>query len=235
MADRLTTRKVLPGAAIVVAVVIAATLVAVSAIGSRDKGSSAAINGSAETAAMLRGIPQHGNVLGSPKAPVTLYEYADLQCPYCARFALETLPTIVQDYVRTGKVKLVFRGVAILGPDSTPPLETAYAAGQQNRLWNYTELVFHNQGQENAGWVTNDVLHAIGKAVPGLDTDKAMGDRTSASVQAAISDAQAGWVNDGLRYTPSFVIVRKGGGRTVLEGALPAGDFERAIDKLLNA
>ena len=184
---------------------------------------------------MLRGIPQHGNVLGNPKAPVTMYEYADLQCPYCARFSLETLPTIVQDYVRTGKVKLVFRGVAVLGPDSTPPLETAYAAGEQNRLWDFTELVFHNQGEENTGWVTDDRLRSIGKAVPRLDIDKAMGARTSPSVQTAISDAQAGWVNGGLRYTPSFVIVRKGGGRTSLEGALPAANFQRAIDKLLNA
>jgi protein-disulfide isomerase len=211
------------------AVTIAAALVAVSAIGSRGETSSTVVSGSAETSAMLRGVPQHGNVLGSPKAPVTITEYADFQCPYCARFSIETLPTLVQDYVRTGKVKLVFRGIAIIGPDSVPPLQAAFAAGEQNRLWNYAELVYRNQGEENSGWVSDGLLKSLGEAVPGLDAGKMMDARGSTSVQAAVTEAQNAWVNAGLRYTPTFVVVHNDGQRNVIEGALPVGAFRHAI------
>ncbi len=227
--DRLTTPKALAGTVIVAAVVVAGALVAVSAIGSRSTASSAVVSGSAETSAMLRGVPQHGNVLGSPKAPVTITEYADFQCPYCARFSIETLPTLVQDYVRTGKVKLVFRGVAIIGPDSVPPLQAAFAAGEQNRLWNYAELVYRNQGEENSGWVSDDLLRSLGEAAPGLDAGKMMDARGSTSVQAKINDAQNAWVDHRIQYTPTFVVVHKGGTPRVIEGALPIGAFRQAI------
>ena len=91
-----------------------------------------------KTAALLAGIPQHGDTLGSPKAPVTLVEYADMQCPYCGEFARTTLPTLIRDYVRTGKVKIVFHGLEFVGPDSDTALRAVYAAGRQNKLWSYS-------------------------------------------------------------------------------------------------
>ena len=84
-------------------------------------------------AGLLRGIPQQGTALGSPDAPVTLVEYADLQCPYCAQWARDAFPELVRDYVRTGRVRIVFRGLAFLGPDSDAALRAALAAGQQRR------------------------------------------------------------------------------------------------------
>ena len=68
--------------------------------------------------------------LGSPDAPVTLVEYADLQCPYCAQWARETLPVLVDEYVETGKLRIVFHGLAFIGPDSDKALRTAIAAGR---------------------------------------------------------------------------------------------------------
>ena len=97
---------------------------------------------------------------------MTLVEYADFQCPYCASSARETFPTLVRDYVRTGRVKVVFRGIAMVGPDSLPPLQAAFAAARQDRLWNVTHLVYANQGAENSGWVTERLLRSIGEAVP---------------------------------------------------------------------
>src|SRR4051812_750117 len=64
------------------------------------------------------GIPQQGAALGRPTAPVTLVEYADLQCPYCAEWARRTLPVLASDYVRSGRLRIVFRGLAFVGPES---------------------------------------------------------------------------------------------------------------------
>ena len=93
-----------------------------------------------------------------------MVEFADLQCPFCREYTLNALPTIVKQYVRTGKVKLVFFGMAFLGPDSETALRAAYAAGLQSRLWNVIDLLYRNQGPENSGWVTDGLLRAVGKA-----------------------------------------------------------------------
>ena len=123
--------------------------------------------GAARVAAMLGGIPQQGAALGSPSAPVTLVEFADVQCPYCAEWAIRALPGIVSQYVRTGKVRILFNGMAFVGPDSETALRTAAAAGQQGRFWNVLELLFENQGGENSGWATDSLLRSIGDAVAG--------------------------------------------------------------------
>src|SRR5512141_2096373 len=107
------------------------------------------VAGAGEITALLDGIPQQGTVLGKPDAPVTLVEYADFQCPYCAQWALGTLPALVRDYVRAGKLRIEFRGLAFLGPDSETALRAALAAGREDGLWNVVELLYANQGAEN--------------------------------------------------------------------------------------
>src|SRR6185503_9216356 len=94
-----------------------------------------ALSGVAEVSEMLDGVPQDGTALGSAGAPVTLVEYADLQCPYCAQWARDALPTLVEDYVRAGRLRIVFHGLAFIGPDSEKALRTAVAAGREGHLW----------------------------------------------------------------------------------------------------
>lgn len=67
-------------------------------------------------------------------------EFADLQCPFCREYALEALPTIVKDYVRTGKVRLVFQNLSCLGDDSVTAGKVAAAAAAQNHLWDFIDL-----------------------------------------------------------------------------------------------
>jgi protein-disulfide isomerase len=166
---------------------------------------------------------------------VTIVEYADYQCPYCAQWAVDSFPAIVSEYVRPGKVKIVYDGVAFLGPDSLTALQTAFAAGEQNRLWNVSELLFHNQGAENAGWVTEDLLRSIGEAVPGLDVDKMLNDRSSAEVASAMADAQASAQAAGVATgpTPTFDIGRSGGSMRQYQGVLPIDQFRQVLDGLL--
>ena len=187
-----------------------------------------------ETAALLRGIPQQGETLGSPRAPLTLVEYADPQCPYCGEFARTTLPTLIRDYVRTGKVKLVFRGLEFVGPDSDPALRAVYAAGRQNKLWSYAHLMFENQGTENTGWVTDGLISSLTAAVPGLDAARLSTDRRSSSVAEAIAISGKHAQLDGVTHTPWFQLGATGGQmQTLATPSLDAAVFTAAFDRLL--
>ncbi|MDX6413021.1 MAG: hypothetical protein QOH23_431 [Gaiellaceae bacterium] len=221
----------------------AATLVAVALVagsllsnsGTNDAAPAAGpLSGVGDNASLLAGIPQHGNVLGSPKARVTLVEYADLQCPYCGEFARNSLPTLVQDYVRTGKVRLVFRGLAFVGPESDAALRASLAAGQQNRLWNFTHLIYANQGAENSGWVTDGFIRSVAGEIAGVDATRLVADAQSQPVTDAIAAAQQRATNDGVSSTPSFLAGRTGGALTRLHvSSLDIAAFRPTLDKLL--
>ncbi len=138
-------------------VLLAVVLVGASVLSSRNSSSpkTASIPSAAATSKLLAGIPQSGGVLGNPKAPVTMQEFADIQCPGCDQYMTSAFPDIVRQYVRTGKVKVMWNGIAFIGPDSEKGLRYVNAAGKQNKLWNVAELLYRNQGAENSGWVTN--------------------------------------------------------------------------------
>jgi protein-disulfide isomerase len=187
-------------------------------------------------ARLLSGIPQEGTVLGKPSAPVTLVEYADLQCPYCALFATDTLPTLVTRYVRPGNLKIEFRGLAFLGPDSGTALRAVVAAGAQNRLWNVLDLLYRNQGSENSGWVTDDLVRSVGESVPGLDVERMLADRSSASTTASMQQSarQAEASMGSQVRTPTFEIGRSGSTLQLLNiSSLDPGAFAPTIDALL--
>lgn len=218
-------------AALAVSAVIVAGAVILSSRGGEEKPEEAG-NASASVEALLTGIPQRGTELGSARAPVTIYEYADLQCPICADFSRTVLPEIVSRYVRPGRVRLVFRNLTFLGPDSVRAGQAAAAAGRQNRMWNFAEVFYYEQGQENTGYATDEFLRGIGSQVPGLDVAKMMADRGSAGVQAELDAATADARAAGVKGTPSFTIAR-GRAKPVPLEARSVAEMESAIDAAL--
>jgi protein-disulfide isomerase len=214
------------GGVLVAAAAIAAALVLVSRGGGSD--SSTATNTTTVRSTQLAGIPQHGVTLGKPSAP-GLIEYADLQCPYCGEFARNVLPTVVREYVRPGKLKLVFRGLAFIGPDSTKALQAVYSASEQNRAWDVLEALYEAQGTENTGWVTDDLLHQIGAGIQGLDVDRWLAQTDSPTVRKEFAAANEGASKHGVRSTPTFFL----GDREVRLTALTPAAFRQAIDPLL--
>jgi len=195
---------------------------------------STAPTGVAEVAAMLRNVPQHGTVLGSPKAPVTLVEFADPQCPYCGDWERTSLPTIVDKYVRPGKVRIVFNGMSFVGPDSETALRTALAAGEQNRLWNVVALLYRNQGTENTGWVTDALLRGIGNAIPGLDTKRMLASLHSAVVTRELTAAAALAREAGVNQTPTFAVGKTDKALTLVQiSSLEPSGLEPALDAAL--
>ena len=153
----------------------------------------------------LEGIPQAGTVLGSPYARVTLIEYADLQCPSCRAYTEAVWPAVVRQYIRPGRVKTEFRGVAFIGPDSLKALRFVYAAGLQNRLWNLEEALYRNQGGENSGWVTDELVRRLAGEV-GLNADRLFADAQSKEVTAMIVDAVAEANAAEVHTTPSLFV-----------------------------
>ena len=230
----LRDRRLRPVVALGAATVLAAVLVAASLIGSRDEGSAPAPPAAAASdleRSLFTGIEQQGAALGSPDAPVTLVEYADLQCPYCARWALDALPTVVDDYVRAGKLRIVFHGLAFIGPDSDKALRTAVVAGRENHLWDVVHGLYANQGAENAGWVTDELVTRIAGAVPGLDGDKLLTARWDDSVAPELKRFAAKAAAAGVNGTPAFQLGPTGGSLERIEvdslgpdGIVPAID-----------
>jgi len=155
-------------------------------------------------------IPQRGNELGRSSAPVTLVEYIDPQCPYCREFVATALPRLVTRYVRSGKLRIEARPIAILGPDSLRGNRTIVAAGQQGRLFNVAELLYFNQGAENTGWLSDAMITAAAASIPGLDVQRLLdaqgGARVDDRLQALASLAKA----DEVSRTPTILIGKTG-------------------------
>jgi protein-disulfide isomerase len=189
--------------------------------------------GAAATAALFKGIPQRLNQVGNPNAKVTMVEFADPQCPYCRQFALDALPAIVRDYVRTGKVKLVYFGIEIIGPNSEPGLRALYAAGLQGKLWNFSDLLYKSQGAENSGWITDALLRQIGNSIPGFDTQKMMADRQSSEVATALTASSQQASNARVSQTPPFFAGPTGGRlRQIPVTSLTPAAFRPTLDSL---
>ena len=180
-------------------VVLSTVLIGASRVGSG--GSSAPASPSEQSS--LAGIPQAGLVLGDPNAPVTLVEYADLQCPYCAEWARSTLPVLVEEYVRPGKVRIVFRGLAFVGPDSEQALRAVLGASRQNRSWDVLDALYRRQGAENRGWVTEELLAEVAGPRAVAEGSKPWVDRQLAT---AAETAEAA----GVSGTPAFQVGRTG-------------------------
>jgi len=213
------------------AAALAAVLVGASLIGAREDGSTPAPSAApAHEPSLFAGIEQRGTALGSPAAPVTLVEYADLQCPYCKAFTEETLPPIIEQQVKNGEVKVAFHNFTIIGEQSLPAGAAALAAGAQGHGWNFVELFYKNQGDENSGYADDAFLEALAKAAGVADIAKWNAERPKFMAEVEETTAEA--VELGFKGTPSLAI--KGPGTDGLEPiGTPSstGDLEKAIEE----
>jgi protein-disulfide isomerase len=199
------------------------------AVGSLANG----LPGASDVAAEFRGIPQTGTTLGWPFAPVTLTEYIDLQCPICQQFETEVFPDIVTKYIRTKKVKVVMKAWAFIGPDSNRGQAATLAAAKQNKAFNFASLLYDNQGAENTGWLTDQMLYNIAASVPGLKIDPLFAERKSAAVKKEASQVAADAQAQQVSGTPTLYLT-KGAGKPV-EIPINGGTDETTVVQYLNA
>ncbi len=228
---------------IVAAIVVAAVVVILIATGGGGTKkvaphSAEANSTTAAVSTLIDGIPQSGNTLGDPNAPVTLQYFGDLECPICREFTLGALPSIIQKWVRTGKVKIEYHSLetATREPEVFKTQQVAaYAAGKQDKAWYFIETFYHEQGEEDSGYVTESYLQGIAQQVPGLDLSTWTADRSDPALANEVAaDAQAA-NNQGFTGTPSFLIGKTGATPKKLEysSLTEPTSFDEAIEKLL--
>jgi protein-disulfide isomerase len=142
-------------------------------------------------ASTLKGIPQNGLVLGNPNAPVTLVEYIDLQCPVCAEFVTQQIPTLIEKYVRPGNLKIKMQPWNILDAahgtvDSLRGQKLTIGAGDQNKAFNFSDVLYWNQATEGTNWLTDGTAANIAASVDGMNTAQLVKDANSAATANTI-------------------------------------------------
>lgn len=148
--------------------------------------------------------------MGDPNAKVKVIEFADFQCPACESYWSVLEPSIIKDYIDTGKVYFTYNPFSFLGQgqtwdESVKSAEAAYCASDQQKFWQYHDLIFANHNGENLGTYTRDVLLAYAKEL-GLDQTAFKTCFDSGKYSQQVSDSTKFAGEQGATYTPSFLI-----------------------------
>ena len=186
-----------------------------------------------EVAALYDAIPQDGRFLGRGEAPATLVEIADLQCPFCAQYSVQVLPTIVEDYVRTGKISYELQIRSFLGRDSVRAAGAAAEAAAENRMFQFTDLFFRNQGPENSDYADADFMREIAGQVDGLDVERVVAAADDPLSYPAVRAGERFARRIGSTGTPDFYLRRNGRlTQLTVQGTAPE-DYAAALDAAL--
>jgi len=169
-------------------------------------------------------------ILGNPSAPITILEWGDYQCTYCHRFHESTLNIIDKDYIKTGKVNLIFKDFPLNGPDSVLAAEAAYCANDQGKYWKYHNELYKNWAGENTGWVTRWALNGFGTNV-GLDLEKFNQCLDEEKYRSKVNELYQFGKEIGIDATPSFLIFNDD--KIIkIRGNQPLDTFLRSIGEL---
>ena len=227
-------RLTLLGGAVAAAavVVVIAVVVSSSGSGSAGKTASSASGGGATRSTVVAGVQEHDGVLGNPNAPYTVTEYLDLQCPICQEASTQILPDLVNNYVKTGKVKLQMRTLQFIGDDSVTAAKFAAGAKAQGKLWNFAETFYANQGEENSGYVTDAFLRSIAQA-SGVNAAQAFAYAKTGAATDALNTANSAAQAIGADSTPTFTVKKGDGAESKLLVGL--GDLTTPLDQAISA
>ena len=165
---------------------------------------------------------------GRPDAPVVIYEMSDFQCPYCRDFALETMPAVEREFIRTGKVRLTFINLPLTGVHrhAMAAAEVAMCAARQGKFWQVHDRLYQRQSQWAARQDPNPYLLALAESA-GVDHARLADCVTHRATRPAIDADVAAAHRAGAQITPTFYI--EGG---LIEGAAPLEVFREVLDSV---
>jgi protein-disulfide isomerase len=232
-ADRRTRLLQLSAGGVFLAIIIVVVVIIVAGSGGSSGGDAENVSDQGEITKLLTGIPQEGTVLGQKTAPVTLYEYGDLQCPFCKEYSETYVEELIEGMVKKGELKIDYRDYIIIGEDSIPAGEAAAAAGEQGKGWNFIELFYRNQGEENTGYVTDEFLESIAKGAGVKDLAKWNKERKSGKFKKLIEETTSQARQYQFGGTPSFAIEGpKSNGVEILNTPTSTKAFEEAVEEV---
>ncbi|MDP3948339.1 MAG: DsbA family protein [bacterium] len=220
----------LPSSIIVAAILIAGAIIYL--VGASKNNSGTVDNNGQNPVAINESVQKENprdTILGDVNAPVTIIEYGDYQCPYCVRFSLTTEQSIKDNYVKTGKVKLVFRSFQFLGAESELAGQAAECAKDQNNFWAYHDSIYQAEGKdgrENNGNMNKTFFVELAKNA-GLDVDKFTSCYDSGKYADTVRQSTQNASALGINSTPTIFV----NGRQV-NGAQPfeySGEDPRVI------
>lgn len=168
-------------------------------------------------------------LLGDPSAPITMVEFGDYQCFFCNKFFHDTENQILENYIKTGKVKMLFKDFVIIGQDSVTAAHAAHCASEQGKFWEYHDTLYNHWTGENNGWASPENQLKFANDL-GLDID-AFTECTSSGrymkmIQASADDAKT----VGFTGTPGFIVIGANNKIIKIPGAQPYDVFAKVLD-----
>ena len=104
-------------------------------------------------------------IMGDPNAPITILEFGDYQCTFCYKFHQNTLDVINEEFIKTGKLKVIYKDFPLNGPDSKLASEASYCAHDQDKYWQYHDQLYENWAGERTGWITREALSKFAESL----------------------------------------------------------------------
>ena len=227
---------VVPTIVAAVAAIAVLAIVILPSFASDDNESDGATSGSSDAAAegrapdetwekLVRREPDDPMAMGEVDAPVVMVNYSEFQCPFCGKFARDTEPVLIEEYVEDGTLRIEWRDFPYLGPESTAAAHAGRAAAAQGKFWEFHNSMFADQLPPNSGQLDEDYLAGIAEDL-GLDVDQFLTDMNSKATQNAVQDDFAEGQAIGVTGTPAFII----NGVPVI-GAQPTQVFQETIEQ----
>ncbi|PZH17353.1 disulfide bond formation protein DsbA [Streptomyces sp. NTH33] len=163
---------------------------------------------------------------GKADAPVVMIVYSDFQCPFCGKFARETEPELVREYVDKGVLRIEWRNFPVFGDESERAARAAWAAGRQGRFWQFHDVVFGKPRERDRGQFSAARLRDMAREAGVADLDRFSTDMESEGANEAVREDQEEGYGLGVSSTPAFLV-----NTTPILGAQPLTAFSVAIEK----
>ena len=171
--------------------------------------------------------------LGPESAPITIVEFGDYQCEACYAWFHNTRDTLIDNYIETGKAKLVFVDLPFLGRDSPKAAQASYCAEDQGQYWEYHTMLYTFQdGHPDSGWADRDRLNSFAFSLD-MNMDEFNDCMDSSKYQKRVKANYDEAVKNDVQSTPTFIIISEDGKKKQFSGAQPYSVFSATIESML--
>ena len=172
-------------------------------------------------------------ILGSESAPITIVEFGDYQCEACYAWFHNTRDTLIDNYIETGKAKLIFVDLPFLGRDSPTSAQASYCAEDQGQYWEYHTMLYTFQdGHPDSGWADRDRLNSFAFSLD-MNMDEFNDCMDSSKYQKRVKANYDEAVKNDVQSTPTFIIISEDGKKKQFSGAQPYSVFSATIESML--